>query len=62
MAKKKGPDPIHIKASRKGMLHKELGKKGKLTAAELEKAKKSPDPAERKRATFALNARKWAHK
>jgi hypothetical protein len=52
---------INIKPSHEGLLHKDLGvKKGKkLTVAEEEKAKHSEDPAERKRATFALNARKW---
>ena len=52
---------IHIKASHKGKLHEDLGvKKGeKLTNAELAKAKRSKNPAERKRATFAENARKW---
>jgi hypothetical protein len=52
---------IHIKAANKGKLHRDLdvaqGKK--LTAAELSKAKRSSDPAERKRATFAQNARGW---
>ncbi len=52
---------IKIKKSHEGLLHKNLGKpKGqKLTVAELEKAKRSKNPAVRKRATFALNARKW---
>jgi hypothetical protein len=55
---------IHIKPSHKGKLHKALGeKKGKkLTVAEEEKAKDSGSPAERKEATFALNARKWNKK
>ena len=52
---------IHINPAHKGRLHADLGvKKGKkLTAAEIDKAKHSSDPAERKRATFAANARKW---
>ena len=33
----------------------------KLTAAALAKAKNSKNPAERKRATFAQNARRWNH-
>ncbi len=54
---------IHIKAANKGKLHKDLGVKAgtKLTAAELAKGKDSKDPAERKRATFAQNARGWRH-
>lgn len=54
---------IHIKPSHRGLLRKSLGVKGdrKLTEGELEKAKNSEDPAERKRATFAENARKWKH-
>ena len=54
---------IHIKASHKGLLHKELGvPEGKpIPAAKLAKAKNSSDPAERKRATFAANAKKWHH-
>jgi hypothetical protein len=52
---------IHIKPQNKGKLHADLGvaKGKKLTTAELEKAKKSTNPAERKRATFAENARHW---
>ena len=55
---------IDIKPAHKGLLHKRLGKKAgkKLTVAEEEKAKHSSNPAERKEATFALNARKWNHK
>lgn len=54
---------IHIKPSHKGLLHKNLGvsQGKKLTVKQEEKAKSSSDPAERKRATFALNARKWHH-
>lgn len=55
---------IHIKPSHKGLLHKSLGvpegKKIKLSS--LVKAKHSSNPAVRKRATFAMNARKWSHK
>jgi len=54
---------INIKPANKGKLHAELGvaKGTKLTAAELAKAKRSSSPAERKRATFAENAKKWNH-
>jgi hypothetical protein len=52
---------IHIKPSHKGLLHKELGvaSGSKIPAAKLAKAKNSSNPAERKRATFAENAKKW---
>jgi len=54
---------IHLNPAHKGKLHKALGeKKGKkLTVAEEEKAKHSGSPAERKEATFALNARHFKH-
>ena len=54
---------IHIKPSHKGLLHKNLGvKKGKkIPLSKLMAAKHSESPAERKRATFALNAKHWAH-
>lgn len=52
---------IHIK--NKGKLHKELGvaEGKKIPEAKLEKAKHSKDLAERKRATFAENAKKFKH-
>ncbi len=55
---------IHIKPSHKGLLHKDLGvPAGKpIPAAKLAKAKDSSDPAERRRATFAENAKNWSHK
>jgi hypothetical protein len=54
---------IKIKPSHEGLLHKDLGVKEskKLTVAQEEKAKHSSDPDERRRATFALNARHWQH-
>ena len=54
---------IHIKPAHKGMLHADLGVKqgSKIPKSKLESAKHSSDPAERKRATFALNAAKWHH-
>ena len=53
----------HIKPSHKGLLHKALGiKEGeKISVADLLKAKHSKSPAMRKRANFAINARKWNH-
>lgn len=54
---------IKIKPSRRGLLHKKLGvKQGhKIPLSELRHAKQSSSPAERKEATFAINARKWHH-
>ena len=54
---------IHIKKSHQGLLHKNLGipQGKKISVAALKKAKKSPNPKIRRRATFALNARKWHH-
>ncbi len=55
---------IHIKASHKGKLHKALGVPAgkKIPASKLAKAAKSRNPAMRKMANFAKNAKKWAHK
>lgn len=54
---------IRINPAHAGLLHKEVGvKRGKkLTVAQEEKAAHSKNPAERKRADFALAARKWKH-
>lgn len=54
---------IKIKPENKGKLHKELGvKKGeKIPEKKLESAKKNAGPAEKKRITFAENAKKWKH-
>lgn len=55
---------IHIKPSHEGKLHSDLGVKqdNKIPLSKLEQAKHSSSPAERKRATFAINARSWHHK
>lgn len=55
---------IHIKPSHKGLLHKDLGVAAgkKIPEKKLEKAKHSSNPAERKRATFAENAKHWNKK
>ncbi len=60
----KGKDPIHIKASHKGELHRETGTPAgeKISEKKLTKAEHSKDPAERKRAVFAENAKKWNKK
>jgi len=52
---------IKIKASHKGLLHKGLGvpQGEKIPAKKLAQAKNSKNPAVRKRATFAENAKKW---
>jgi hypothetical protein len=48
---------IHINPRHKGLLHKELGvpQGQKIPEAKLEAAKHSSNPAERKRANFAIN-------
>jgi len=60
MANKSG---IWINPANKGRLHKALGvKKGaKIPVARLRKAAKSKNETLRKRAQFALNARKFKH-
>jgi hypothetical protein len=54
---------IHIKPSHRGMLHKEMGVPAgeKIPTSRLEKAKEGASPAERKRITFAENAKHWNH-
>lgn len=54
---------IKIRPSRRGLLHKELGVPmgQKIPAAKLAAAKKSSSAAMRKRANFAINARKFKH-
>lgn len=46
---------------KKGALHKQLGisEKKKIPVSKLQQAKRSTNPLTRKRATFALTARKW---
>ena len=53
---------IHIKPSHAGRLHEDLGVPSgeKIPAAKLDKALHSADPAERKRAVFAKNAKSWS--
>lgn len=54
--------PIRIKKANLGKTRKATGtKKGqKVPVSKLRKMKRSKSPAVRKRATFALNARRWA--
>ena len=50
---------IHIKKANRGKFTSYCG--GKVTSECIARGKKSPNPAIRKRATFAANARKWKH-
>ena len=52
---------IYIKKANRGKLRKAAGaKKGqKIPVSKLRKMKNSKNPKTRKRANFALNARKW---
>ena len=61
MAKKK---PIRIKPENRGKLRKSTGTKkaSKIPVSKLQKLAKSKNPKTRKRAQFALNARKWNKK
>lgn len=54
---------IHIKKSREGEFHRDVGKSPgqKITEADIQKGEHSSNPAERKRAVFAENARHWDH-
>lgn len=56
-------DPIHINPAHKGELHSELHvPQGKpIPEAKLKAAAHSSNPAERKRANFAENAKKFKH-
>ena len=61
MARRRRRRKIRIKPSNRGKLRKTAGaKKGqKIPASKLRKMKRSKNPKTRRRATFALNARKW---
>lgn len=59
LSKKGSKNKIHIKESRKGSFTKYCN--GKVTEECIRKGKNSPNPAIRKKATFAANARKWNH-
>lgn len=58
-----GKTRIHMKPSHEGLLHEELHvpEDQPIPESKLETAKRSDDPAERKRATFAENAKGWKH-
>jgi len=55
---------IAIKKSNQGLLHEDLGVKAgePIPMSKITKALKSSNPAVRKRANFARNAKKWNHK
>ena len=61
---RRGKSGIKIKKSNQGKLRKTDGvKKGqKIPASKLRQMKNSPNPTTRKRANFALNARKFKNK
>lgn len=63
MATNATPDPIHLNPKNKGLLHKTLGIPlgEKIPVAKLQEAARSSDETVRKRAQFALNARKFKH-
>lgn len=58
MSFKKGGG-IHIKKANRGKFTDYCG--GKVTSECIARGKRSSNPAVRKRATFAANARKWKH-
>lgn len=60
---RKARAPIKIKKSNQGKLRRSTRtKKGqKIPVSTLQRLKNSKNPKTRKRATFALNARKWKH-
>ncbi len=57
LLEKGGKNKIHIKKENRGKFTDYCG--GKVTSECISKGKNSPNPAIRKRATFAANARKW---
>jgi hypothetical protein len=63
---KKSKPKIEIKPSKKGTFTKFAKKKGmvdeegKITSEAIDSGLKSKDPAIKKKAVFAMNARKWA--
>lgn len=61
--KAKSKSPMEINPSHKGLLHKDLGVKqgAPIPEKKLEKGLHSNDPAEKKRAVFAENAKHWNH-
>lgn len=64
MAKRRRKRGIHIKKANRGKLRKSAGaRKGrKIPVSKLRSMKRSRSAKTRRRATFALNARKWRHR
>jgi len=62
-ARKQRRRGIHLNQAHKGRLHRDLGVPAgqPIPAGKLAAAKHSADPAVRKRATFAENAKHWHH-
>jgi len=54
---------INIKPSHEGRFHRDVGKSvdQPITEADIQQGLHSEDPAVRRRANFARNARKWHH-
>ena len=52
---------IHIKPSHEGIFKAAAKRAGKGTQEFAREEKHSDDPKMRKRATFAINAKKWNH-
>lgn len=59
LLEKGGKNKIHIKKENRGKFTDYCG--GKVTSECISKGKNSPNPAIRKRATFAANVRKFKH-
>lgn len=57
LMKKGGKPKIHIKKENRGKFTEYCG--GKVTSECIQRGKNSSNPAIRKRATFAANARRW---
>lgn len=64
MARRRKKSGINIKKSKQGSLRRSTKtKKGqKIPVSKLRRLKKSGTPAQKKKANFALNARKWRKK
>lgn len=61
MARKRRKGGIKIKAKNRGKLRRATGTKKdkKIPVSTLRRLKRSKNPKTRRRATYALNARKW---
>lgn len=60
-AKGKKKNPIHIKKSKEGSFTAYAKRNGLSMSEAIEKGLHSKDPAIRKKANFARNARSWKH-